>query len=132
MLINVILERTKVTPAVTMLIDDGIIEIDGESFPENPVEFFNPIYEWIDTFMNEEKRYLTVNFKMTYFNTSSSKCLMDIVDRCQSYHNRSGGNVEINWYYHEDDSDMQESGAELAEDADLNFKLIAYRQKNEE
>ncbi len=126
MLVNIMLESTKVTPAITMLIEEGLVEIAGESYPENSVEFYQPIFDWLDAYIAEEKRYLTVNFKLTYFNTSSSKCLMDILDTLQSYHNVSE-QVEVNWYYQEEDEDMLESGTEFAEDLDMTFKLVAYR-----
>jgi hypothetical protein len=124
MLADIRLEKTKVTPAVTMLAAQGLIEIEGESYPENSVEFYQPIFDWLERYAEEVKNHLTVRLKLTYFNTSSSKCILDFLDIVQSVHNRSGGAVEVEWYYSDDDEDMLESGREFMEDLDMNFKLV--------
>jgi hypothetical protein len=127
MLADIRLEKTKVTPSVTMLVSQGLVELEGESYPENSAEFFQPIYDWLERFTDQVKTHLTVNMRLSYFNTSSSKCILDVLDILQSYHNRSGGAVTVTWFYHEEDEDMLESGREFIEDLDMNFKLVSYK-----
>jgi hypothetical protein len=126
MVADIKLEKTKVTPAVFMNSAQNLVEIEGESYPENSVEFYQPIFDWLEAYIEEVKGHLTVKLKLSYFNTSSSKCILDLLDILQSYHNRSAGAVTVEWYYHEDDEDMLESGKEFAEDLDMNFKLVAF------
>jgi hypothetical protein len=128
MLTDITIEKTKVTPAVVMRVNDGFVEIAGESYPENSVEFYQPLFDWLEAFADlPNKPMLTLRFRLSYFNTSSSKCIMDLLDIAQSYYNRSGGAATIEWYYHEDDEDMLESGREFAEDMDLPIQLVAFR-----
>lgn len=118
--------KTTTTPAISAQVTDGFLEIAGESYPENSVEFFQPIFQWLRDFMATQKRFLTVHFRMPYFNTSSSKCLLDILDMLQSYHYTSGGAVEVTWWYDEHDEDMLESGKELCDGLDLKFIFAPY------
>ncbi len=62
---------------------------------------------------------------MIYFNTSSSKAILDILDLIEKYH-KSGGNITVNWYYESDDEDIQESGEEFSEGLTVKYNLISY------
>ena len=48
--------------------------------------------------------------KLEYFNTSSSKCLMDMLKRVEA----SKCDAEVYWYYEEEDEDMEEAGEDYA------------------
>jgi len=50
---------------------------------------------------------------------------VDFLGLLETYH-RADGEVKVNWYYEEDDEDMQETGEELFEDLDLVYELIAH------
>ncbi|MDW8220475.1 MAG: DUF1987 domain-containing protein [Bacteroidota bacterium] len=114
------------TPAITARVQEGFVEIAGESYPENSVEFYQPLVRWLQEFMTTQKRHLTLHLRIPYFNTSSSKCLLDMLDMLQSYHYISGGAVEVTWWYDEHDEDMLESGKDLSENLDLKFVLMPY------
>ena len=124
MLNDIVLDRTKTTPYVSSDAVSGTLNVVGESYPENSVEFYQPIFDWVKTFVSEEKRHLAVHFQLTYFNTSSSKCLLDLLDLLQSYHYASSGAVEVFWHYEAEDEDMLESGREFAQDLDLTFTMV--------
>jgi hypothetical protein len=126
MLADIRLEKTKVTPAVVMSAAQGLIEFEGESYPENSVEFYQPLYAWLDTYTEEIKGHLAVNLRLSYFNTSSSKSVLEFLDMLQTYHNRSGGAVTVQWFYHIDDEDILESGRELCEDLDMNISFVSF------
>lgn len=105
--------------------ETGVLEISGESYHEYTTEFFRPVFDWIDEYLTQPKLDITMNFKMTYFNTSSSRRFIEILTRLEDYaKNHDDGNIVVNWYYEENDIDMLESGEEYAEDVDLKFNLI--------
>jgi uncharacterized protein YkuJ len=60
---------------------------------------------------------------MTYFNTASSKIILDILMRLEDLHN-DGKNITVEWHYEEDDEDMQEAGEEYSEIVEVPFKFI--------
>jgi hypothetical protein len=66
----------------------------------------------------------TFNFEMVYFNSSTSKILMDIFDMFEES-SEGGKYIIINWYYDEDNDSALEYGEEFAEDFEnLTFNLI--------
>ena len=112
-----------------------ILEIAGESYHEYTTEFYQPVFEWLESFLKEtaktdsdiaqgQRKQVTMNFKMTYFNTSSSRRFIEILSMLEDFSRDNGGNVVVNWYFEENDVDMEESGEEYAEDVDLPFNLI--------
>ncbi|TAD95547.1 MAG: DUF1987 domain-containing protein [Bacteroidetes bacterium] len=113
-------------PTVNFDPGTGILEMSGESYHEYTIEFFQPILEWLNKFLEEPNRDVVFNFKMTYFNTSSSRRFLEIFDMLEEYKKSKNGNVKVNWYYKEGDVDMLESGEEYAEDVDIEFEFISY------
>ncbi len=111
-------------PNIDLDPETGILEISGESYHEYTTEFFKPVFEWLEDYLKTPNREITMNFKMTYFNTSSSRRFIEVLTMLEDYHKNNGGNVIVNWYYEENDIDMLESGEEYAEDVDLTFNLI--------
>jgi tagatose-1,6-bisphosphate aldolase len=51
-----------------------------------------------------------LHIQLEYFNTSSSKCLLDILKKLQIVSQNGGSKVKVVWYYEEDDEDMLEAG----------------------
>ena len=62
-----------------------------------------------------------VSIRLEYFNTSSSKCLMDLLKRVE----QSAAEATVLWYYEEDDEDMLEAGEDYDAIIDMPFRLIA-------
>jgi len=123
---NFQIEGENYIPTVNFNTEIGVLEISGESYHEYTIEFFQPIFEWLNNYLEQEGRTIVFNFRMTYFNTSSSRRFLEIFDLLEDYNKNKNGNVTVNWYYERDDVDMLESGEEYAEDVDLSFNLIAY------
>lgn len=115
---NYRLEGTNKTPEVSFDYDAGAFQIKGRSIPENSIEFYKPLFEWLDTYMQTPKGKTNLDVRLEYFNTSSSKCLVEIFRKLESIQG-SGYEVIINWYYEEDDEDMQESGEDFQEIIDV-------------
>jgi len=69
----------------------------------------------------------TFDVQLEYFNTSSSKCLVEIFRRLEKIGNQS---ISVNWFYEEDDEDMQESGEDFKEIIDLNINLIMLEEED--
>ena len=104
------LKETVTTPYTLLDAENGIIRIEGRSIPENVIDFYQPILNWIDEYAKEAKSITEVHFKLEYFNTSSSKRLFDIMKKVESIAMPDSKNVFINWYYEEDDEDIYFAG----------------------
>jgi len=120
---SIAIEGTTKTPEVRLNPEKGVIEIKGRSIPENSIEFYRPIIEWLDEYAKNPNKKTTVNVQLEYFNTSSSKCILDIFKKLESL-KKARNEVMINWYYEEDDEDMLESGEDYESIIRVPFKMI--------
>lgn len=119
------LTGTDDTPGVILDKDAGKFELSGRSMPEDVVAFFQPILDWIEEYAESPNSKTVFDFKLTYFNTASSKLIMDILMMLEEMH-EDGNEVQANWHYPEDDEDMQEAGEEYSEIVDIPFEHVAY------
>ena len=94
-------------PTVFFNAESGVCELKGESYLEKTAEFYDRLLAWLDEYIAVVNGPITFNFKLTYFNTSSSKRILYILLKLKEYE-EDGGEVDTNWYYDEDDTDMEE------------------------
>ena len=107
---KLIIEAGAKTPSISLQPDNGMLEIKGRSIPENSVEFYRPVFEWIDQYFQSPAVKTQLNIQLEYFNTSSSKCLLDIFRKVEQLQKASGKEVQVKWFYEEEDEDMKEAG----------------------
>lgn len=107
---NIQIEMSPKTPLVTCNLQSGKLEFKGRSIPENSIEFYQPVFEWIDRYAASARPETLVDVQLEYFNTSSSKCLLDIFKKLQQLHQGGQSKVTVTWFYEEDDEDMLEAG----------------------
>ena len=115
------LEGTEDTPKIILDKGNGIFEISGRSLPEDSAEFYQPVLDWIDTYKEEPNPKTEFMFKLEYFNTASSKLILDVLSNLEDI-----DGMTIVWYYHEDDEDMQEAGEEFSELVEIPFEFKTY------
>lgn len=112
------------TPTITVDPEKGIIHIEGRSNPENSSDFYKPLLDWMDSYIVNPASKTELHINLEHFNTSSSKCILDLFKRMKKI-KESNRDFEINWYYEEDDEEMLET-AEIYEGmTNLEFKKIA-------
>ena len=117
------IESTPKTPSINFDFEKGFLEIKGRSIPENSIEFYKPIVESLEKYGSTPNTVTTVNIQLEYFNTSSSKCILDVFKKLESIH-KSGNQLVINWYYEQDDEDMLEAGEDYQAIINVPFKMI--------
>lgn len=115
------LQGTAKTPEVICTLAPFVISLAGRSIPENSIEFYRPMMEWVDEHGASVEGQLEIKIRLEYFNTSSSKCLMDLLKRIEKVVSKA----EVHWYYEEEDEDMLEAGEDYNAIIDLPFRLIA-------
>lgn len=117
------IESTPKTPSIKFLEEEGVVEIKGRSIPENSIEFYKPLVDWLEDYAKNPLNKTVVNIQLEYFNTSSSKCILDVFKKLETIH-KSKHDVVINWYYEEDDEDMLEAGEDYESIIRVPFKMI--------
>lgn len=113
------------TPSVTLDVANEIFEISGRSLPEDVAAFYEPILDWLDRYSEEAAGKTVFNFKLVYFNTASSKMLLDILLKLEEMY-EGGKEVLVRWHFPEDDEDMEEAGEEYADIVEVPFEQISY------
>lgn len=118
---NFIIESTPTTPAIKFDTDEGLLEMKRRSSPQNSVLFYKEILDKLDEFSSSQQQSITANMSFEYFNTSSFKCLFDILKKLHHTHT-AGKDLVINWYFEVGD-DIMEAGEDYSEllDIDINF-----------
>jgi hypothetical protein len=118
---DILLEGTAKTPEVKFSVDPITMSLSGRSIPENSIEFYKPLLDWVDQNIRSHDQPICISVKLEYFNTSSSKCLMDLFKRIE----KAAPSASVDWYYEEEDEDMLEAGEDYDAIIDIPFRLIA-------
>jgi hypothetical protein len=119
-----IIESTSLTPGIKFDANQGVFEMKGRSIPENSLEFYQPVYEWLDDYLQNPKEKTVLKVQFDYFNTSSSKCILDILKRIDTLEDMDK-DILIKWYYDENDEDMMEAGEDYSDLLESPFELIS-------
>jgi hypothetical protein len=119
------IQGTEDTPKIILDAENDIMEISGRSLPEDVSSFYEPVLNWLNEYAENPKKKTVFNFKLTYFNTASSKLLLDILMKLEEMHEKDN-EVLIRWHYPEDDEDMAEAGEEYADIVDVPFEQVPY------
>ena len=115
------------TPKVILDINSEkpIFEISGRSLPEDVVAFYEPILEWLDEYAQNPLEKTVFDFKLEYFNTASSKLLLDVLLKLEDMYD-DGNDVLVKWHFPDDDEDMEEAGEEYADIVEVPFEQVSY------
>ncbi len=118
-------EGTPKTPTIIFDPDKGTMEIKGRSIPEDSIGFYKKLMDMLDDYTQTCKIPVQVDVMLEYFNTASSVCVLEILKRFETIHQR-GGKVIINWHYEEDDDYMRETGDDFQTllNIPINLKVI--------
>lgn len=119
------IESTEDTPRVLFNPEGNHFELSGRSLPEDAPSFYGPILDWLDDYYGGSPLPTTTfDIKLEYFNTASSKLVLDFLMKLEEHHS-AGNKTVVKWYFDEDDEDMQEAGEEFAELVGVPFEHVA-------
>jgi len=114
------------SPLVILNREKEQFEISGKSMPEDVVDFYTPVLEWLNDYKADPLENTEFNFKLIYFNTASSKLILDVLMILEEI-SENGHNAKVKWHYMESDEDMLEAGEEYAEMVELPFEYQTFK-----
>ena len=117
------IEGSPKTPTILFETEKGTLVIKGRSIPENSIEFYKPLVDALEKYSAQPQPTTNVTIQLEYFNTSSSKCILDVFKKLEAI-NKAGSSVTINWHYEVDDEDMLEAGEDYQAIISVPFKMI--------
>ncbi len=119
------IKGTDDTPNVILDKSSGQFELSGRSLPEDVSSFYEVVLNWIDEYTADPLDRTEFNIKLEYFNTASSKVILDILLKFEEIV-ENGKEVVVKWFYHEDEEDMLEAGEEYSDIVDIAFDYVVY------
>ncbi len=114
------------TPKIKFDSKTGELSIEGKSFPPDVFMEFKDVLEWLEKYIENPASKTLLSLKLDYFNTASSKIIMDILYKMEELY-ISGNDTLIKWLYPDDDEDMMETGREYAEIVNVPFEHVGYK-----
>ena len=122
---NLLIDSTEDSPQVILNREDNILELSGRSLPEDVNTFYEPVLSWIEEYAKNPLESTVFNFKLTYFNTASSKVILDILTQFEEMI-EEGHQVLVRWHFPDEDEDMREAGEEYSDMVDVPFEMVSY------
>ncbi len=119
---KLIIQNTTKTPEINFDPETGIFLISGVSVPENAIEFYTPVIEWLKRYAEAPYSKTVISFRLSYLNTSSLQYLYDVLNELDKI--LEPPYVIVNWYYLSGDVDMQETGEDFKGITKVEFNLI--------
>ncbi|HNW56949.1 MAG TPA: DUF1987 domain-containing protein [Bacteroidales bacterium] len=116
---------TEDTPKVVLDHVNKVFEISGRSLPEDVVVFYQPVMKWLGELQNTPIENMELSIKLEYFNTASSKLILDILLKLEELF-QNGTPIKVKWYFLSTDVDMKEAGEEYSEIVGLPFEITEY------
>lgn len=106
------IKSTPATPSVRFDGNKGLLDIEGRSIDEGSFGFYAPLLEYIDIYTKKPAPLTTINIRLEYINTSSSRGLAEVLKKLDNLY-KQGHKIVLNWYYEEDDEEIHEAGEDF-------------------
>ena len=119
------IQQTDDSPEVILDQEGNCFEISGKSLPEDVFLFYQPVLDWLNEYRKKPKPFTRLDIKLSYFNTASSKLILDILMILEEM-KEEGKGVLVKWISLASDEDMQEAGREYQDMVDVPFEHASY------
>jgi len=120
------IERTNKTPL--FILENGYIRLSGRSIPQNAKQLYKACADWVEQYVKEPAQKTNIDIFFEYIDTSSIRCVLDILSVISKMSHDSGRQVEINWYYEEDDDDSLDLGEYINAHLKVPFNVFPIKE----
>lgn len=116
------IEATKDTPRILFDAANNQFEITEKSLPEDAVGFFQPVFDWLNQYIDNPNPENTFNFHLDYYSTSTAKQLSKVFFLLEKL--SENANVKIIWKYQSGDVDMYNAGLRYQKMLNMDFEIV--------
>lgn len=113
---------TSSSPLIRFEPSTATLTLSGESFPENSFEFYDPVLGWLKEALAALDA-LRVEISISYMNSSSTKCMLDLLDILEEAHGR-GATVSVLWRYSPENPRALDLAEEFQEEVTFEFSVV--------
>jgi hypothetical protein len=124
---NLSVKKTTNTPEISFNGNKFIIQ--GRSITENSFEFYEPVLKWITEYKDNPFEETIVEINLEYFNTSTSKFLIEILKLFKSIQDNNKGKIIIKWCYENDDLELKETGEDFEDLLEIPFEYVEIEEE---
>ena len=124
------IRATEDTPEIYFDPEEEIFEISNVSLPENAIEFYTPILDWLKKYKQNPNPTTVFNFNIEYLNTASSKQIFELIFLIDKISEVS--DITIRWHYDVIDDDMRSLGVRFTHLVKVKFELVEYEKEEED
>ena len=96
--------------------------LSGRSIPENALDLYAPVLAWVRAYVNEPANHTHLEFKLSYFNSSSTEHLLEVFQLLKSV-SEKGHRFTCKWYREADDEDMEQIAQDFMALTNMQFEL---------
>ncbi|PKP05238.1 MAG: nuclear pore complex subunit [Bacteroidetes bacterium HGW-Bacteroidetes-6] len=120
---DISITKSEKSPEIKTDFANGMISIAGRSIPENSIGFYQPLLAALSEYVQQPTTTTELHIHLDYFNTSSSKCLLDLLRQLPKAI-ENGSATKVIWKVDEGDEDMMEAGEDYAAIVKVPFEFI--------
>ena len=118
------IEATPSTPKVFGDPKSHTLSFSGESYPDIAPDFYKPIIDWLERYLQEFNDPMDVHFELMMTSSSSIRQFYKIFGHLDKAREK-GKVITINWYYDPENDTAKENGSDFSSEYDsLNFNII--------
>jgi len=103
---------------------EGKISIKGRSISTEVHAHFREFLNYFKEFVEKDPTNLKVQIDLEYFNTTTSKALMNFLNLIKDHIIKKGKDAKINWYIESDDEDMFETVFDFQASSGVEINVI--------
>jgi hypothetical protein len=100
------------------------IVIKGRSTSSSAEKVFEGVIEQMKEFLIKNFKDLTLEIDLEFFNTPTSKKLLDLFRLIKNISKTNGHKMTVKWYFEKGDDDMLDSGEDYESILEVPFKFI--------
>ena len=108
----------------------GTLKLTGRSIPEDSVDFFGPLIEWVRQYGENPQPKTVIDCYLEYFNTSSAKLILDIFKEAENIHTGGKSKVVIRWKHDKGDLDIMEAGKDYSLIVAVPFEVVEVAEED--
>ncbi len=124
---ELVLKATDTTLGIVLNKKDNIFKFEGRSRPENAVDYYQKVFDWVKEYAKDPLEKTVIDFKLDYFNSSSAKVFIQLLERFEKIH-KTAGEILIKWHYLKGDDDILEVGEDFSELVDIPFEYCEIKK----
>lgn len=98
----------------------------GHTIPANAHIFFGSIKKWTDIYLKTNPPEITLTISFEYLHTGASRQVFEFMRMLNEWAITNKKKFNVNWFYEEDDDDMQQQGIDFSAVLKMKFNFDSF------